>query len=179
MTDTNENLRAQKRIEELETAYRKLMDNNIALAKISGDLDKKVERLKRFVKEAADVPNYMRRVMHHPPAMTLKPDSLSALEVAEVYLKAIEARALSDKPDEGTTVCDYVTMLGLKQGTELHGIALRENGYGSTFCGIRSTPADPVETGTVTCKYCKNHMDGTWIKKMAEIEAASEGGEKK
>lgn len=167
--------KALKRIEELETAYRKLMDNNIELAKIGSNLDKKVERMKRFIKEAADVPSYMRRTMHHPPAMTMKPDSLSALEIAEVYLKAIEARSISDNPEEGTTVCQYVTTIGLKQGTELHGIALRENGYGSTFCGIRSTPDNPIETGTVTCKYCKDHMDGTWIKKMAEREAASGG----
>jgi hypothetical protein len=48
-----------------------------------------------------------------------------------------------------------------------------DTGNGSTSCGIRVMPSDITSTGTVDCQVCKNHMDGTWLRKMAKLEDGS------
>jgi hypothetical protein len=51
-----------------------------------------IEDLKRAIKEAADVPQYIIRNKHMPPAKTIKPEARAVLEVAEVHLKSIIER---------------------------------------------------------------------------------------
>lgn len=50
------------------------------------------------------------------------------------------------------------------------GLLTEKNGYGSTSCGIRILPKNTVKKGIVNCRYCKRHMDGTWLRKMAKLE---------
>lgn len=48
--------------------------------------------LGRALKEARDVPSYMRARMHMPPAMTLKPEAAALINRMEIHLKAIKVK---------------------------------------------------------------------------------------
>jgi len=74
-----------------EALRKKYADNRAGVG--IEDARKQVEVLKQALKEAVGVPEHMRRALHVPPAITMKPEARALLERAEVHLKAIESEA--------------------------------------------------------------------------------------
>lgn len=67
------------------------------------------DELRRALKEAVDVPDYVRRTVHHPPAVTIRPDGLAMLERVEIHLKAIESRLTEKRKDAIALLCGCST----------------------------------------------------------------------
>lgn len=66
----------------------------------------------------------------------------------------------------------YKSKQTVKKGRMVHNVALpyTKGSRGSTSCGTEIAPKDVPKAGLVTCRYCKNHMDGTWLRRMAKLE---------
>ena len=65
----------------------------------------------------------------------------------------------------------YESKETIRSDGKVHNVGLKlKNEYGSTSCGIRIVPKNVVKKGIVNCRYCKRHMDGRWLRKMAKLE---------